>query len=218
MPRAASIKIGHVSPRTGPLAGFGEADGFILEQVRGILAGGIAVGGKHLSGADHQQGQPVEREPRRRGRVRADPRRQGRPHRRRRDARHHQSGRRPGRGQRGALHHHQLPVAAVFLRPQGRSGQGLHLDLSFLLGPRGRDRAFLALWDSAPTNKVVGGLFPNDADGNAWGDPQRGLPPALAKAGYKLHRSRPLPADEQRLHRRRSPPSRRRAPRSSPAT
>ena len=46
--------------------------------------------------------------------------------------------------------------------------------------------AFLALWDGAPTNKVVGGLFPNDADGNAWGDPQRGLPPALAKAGYKL--------------------------------
>ena len=39
---------------------------------------------------------------------------------------------------------------------------------------------------SAPTNKVVGGLFPNDADGNAWGDPQRGLPPALAQAGYKL--------------------------------
>ena len=36
------IKIGHVSPRTGPLAGFGEADGFILEQVRGILAKGIA--------------------------------------------------------------------------------------------------------------------------------------------------------------------------------
>ena len=33
---------------------------------------------------------------------------------------------------------------------------------------------------------MVGGLFPNDADGNAWGDPQRGLPPALAKAGYKL--------------------------------
>jgi hypothetical protein len=46
--------------------------------------------------------------------------------------------------------------------------------------------AFLALWDSAPTNKVVGGLFPNDADGNAWGDAQLGLPPALAKAGYKL--------------------------------
>jgi branched-chain amino acid transport system substrate-binding protein len=32
----------------------------------------------------------------------------------------------------------------------------------------------------------MGGLFPNDADGNAWGDAQRGLPPALIKAGYKL--------------------------------
>ena len=33
---------------------------------------------------------------------------------------------------------------------------------------------------------MVGGLFPNDADGNAWGDKERGLPPALAAAGYKL--------------------------------
>ena len=40
------IKIGHVSPRTGPLAGFGEADGFILDQVRSILAKGLENGGK----------------------------------------------------------------------------------------------------------------------------------------------------------------------------
>src|SRR5438067_4247945 len=40
------IKIGHVSPRTGPLAGFGEADSFIIEQVRATLANGIAIGGK----------------------------------------------------------------------------------------------------------------------------------------------------------------------------
>ena len=44
-PRSAQakvIKIGHVSPRTGPLAGFGEADSFILEQVRGISRQGPA--------------------------------------------------------------------------------------------------------------------------------------------------------------------------------
>ena len=40
------IKIGHVSPKTGPLAGFGEADGFILEQVRGLLRNGLNSGGK----------------------------------------------------------------------------------------------------------------------------------------------------------------------------
>src|SRR5260370_6003083 len=39
------IKIGHVSPKTGPLAGFGEADAFILDQVRGILARGLQSGG-----------------------------------------------------------------------------------------------------------------------------------------------------------------------------
>src|SRR5215468_5445527 len=44
--QSRAIKIGHVSPRTGPLAGFGEADTFILEQVRGILAKGLEVGGK----------------------------------------------------------------------------------------------------------------------------------------------------------------------------
>ena len=40
------INIGHVSPKTGPLAGFGEADGFILEEVRGILGKGFVSGGK----------------------------------------------------------------------------------------------------------------------------------------------------------------------------
>src|SRR3984893_14962700 len=39
------IKIGHVRPKTGPLAGFGEADGFILEQVRVILSKGLQSGG-----------------------------------------------------------------------------------------------------------------------------------------------------------------------------
>ena len=43
-PRA--IKLGLVSPHTGPLAGFGEADGFILDQVKGILAKGLPIGGK----------------------------------------------------------------------------------------------------------------------------------------------------------------------------
>ncbi len=46
--------------------------------------------------------------------------------------------------------------------------------------------AFTDLWDSAPTNKVVGSLFPNDADGNAWADPKFGFPAAMPKAGYKL--------------------------------
>ena len=47
-------------------------------------------------------------------------------------------------------------------------------------------RVFTAMWDQLDTNKKVGGLFPNDADGNAWGDPENGLKPGLAAAGYDL--------------------------------
>ena len=43
---------------------------------------------------------------------------------------------------------------------------------------------FLNMWNQLDTNKVVGGLFPNDGDGNAWGDPVNGVPPAFKAAGY----------------------------------
>ena len=42
------------------------------------------------------------------------------------------------------------------------------------------------MWGQLETNKKVGGLFPNDGDGNAWGDPNVGFPPVLAKLGYTL--------------------------------
>src|SRR5271165_1056208 len=43
------IKIGHISPQTGPLAPFAEADPFILEQVRAALSKGLT-----NSGVSHQ--------------------------------------------------------------------------------------------------------------------------------------------------------------------
>ena len=45
---------------------------------------------------------------------------------------------------------------------------------------------FTAMWGQLDTNQVVGALFPNDADGNAWGDPVVGFPPVLAERGYTL--------------------------------
>ena len=42
------------------------------------------------------------------------------------------------------------------------------------------------MWSQVATNKAVGGLFPNDGDGNAWGDKVVGFPPVLEKGGYKL--------------------------------
>lgn len=44
-----TLRIGVVSPRSGPLALFGEGDGFVLDQVRKQLAGGIEAGGKRYA-------------------------------------------------------------------------------------------------------------------------------------------------------------------------
>ena len=45
---------------------------------------------------------------------------------------------------------------------------------------------FTNMWGQLDTNKSVGALFPNDGDGNAWGDPNVGFPPVLADQGYTL--------------------------------
>ena len=45
---------------------------------------------------------------------------------------------------------------------------------------------FIAMWDQVSTNKKVGFLFANDADGQAWTDAAQGLPPAVKAAGYEF--------------------------------
>src|SRR5437764_15279600 len=180
------IKIGHVSPRTGPLAGFGEADGFILDQVRGILANGLQSGGRSYQGQiiskDSQSscsrpaevaselilGDKVDLIV-----ASATP-----------DTTN------PVADQAEV---NEVPCVATncpwqpyFFGRKGDPAKGFTWTYLFFWGLEDVIAAFTALWDGAPTNKVVGGLFPNDADGNAWGDKERGLPPALAAAGYKL--------------------------------
>ena len=180
------IKIGHVSPRTGPLAGFGEADGFILEQVRGILAKGLESGGKtyqvEIVSKDSQssgtRASEVASELILRDKVdlivaSATP-----------DTTN------PVADQAEV---NEVPCITTncpwqpyFFGRNGDPKKGFAWTYHFFWGLEDVIAAFLALWEGQPTNKVVGGLFPNDADGNAWGDPQRGLPPALAQAGCRL--------------------------------
>src|ERR1035438_4756758 len=39
------LKIGYVSPETGPLAPFGEADAFVVDGIRNVVQGDIMAGG-----------------------------------------------------------------------------------------------------------------------------------------------------------------------------
>jgi branched-chain amino acid transport system substrate-binding protein len=52
------------------------------------------------------------------------------------------------------------------------------------LGLEGIVSNFIAMWDQVSTNKKVGFIFANDADGQAWTDMNTGLPPAVQAAGY----------------------------------
>ena len=52
------IKIGYVSPRTGPLAGFGEADDFIIAGLDKRLTEGVAIGGNRHPHKQHLKERP----------------------------------------------------------------------------------------------------------------------------------------------------------------
>src|SRR6185295_15949078 len=96
------------------------------------------------------------------------------------------------RDRRGGLHLHGGAVATMVRWASGQSRrwpaglEAVQLHLPLLLGTRGHHRRFTNMWGQVQTNKSVGGLFPNDGDGNAWGDQKLGLPPVLSKQGFKL--------------------------------
>lgn len=71
----------------------------------------------------------------------------------------------------------------------GRGGdpkEGFEWTYHFFWGLEDVIGSFTNLWEQVPTNKVIGVLFPNDSDGNAWADKKHGFPPVLEKMGYKI--------------------------------
>ena len=212
-----TLKIGYVSPQTGPLAGFGETDNFVVGGIRKAVRDGLSIRGKSV---------PVEvlvrdsqSDPNRAAEVASrlilsdkvdlmlvvehagDDEPGLRPVRGQRDAVHLDAS---ARGSRGSSAAAASPRPASS-RPTTSSG-----------GSRTSSPSSSTCGHACQTNKVVGALWPNDGDGNAWGDPKLGFPPALAKAGYKLvdpGRYRTSPTTSPRRSRR----SRRRSARSSPA-
>lgn len=64
--------------------------------------------------------------------------------------------------------------------------KGFESTFLFAFGLEDAIAAYLKLWEGTETNRKVGMLLPNDADGNAWGDAKFGFPPALKAAGYEV--------------------------------
>ncbi len=56
----------------------------------------------------------------------------------------------------------------------------------FFWGLEDVEAVYLDMWNQVPTNKKAGALWPNDPDGKAWGDKKTGFGPVVAKDGYSI--------------------------------
>ena len=181
-----TIKIGHVSPRTGPLAGFAEADEHVLENIQKLFSAGLQNNGKNYSveiiSKDSQSN------PNRAAEVAADlilneevdiivaastP-----------DTTNPVSDQ--AEVNEVPCITTDCPWQPYFFGRNGNPAVGFDYTYHFFWGLEDVIACFLDLWDSSGAKKTVAGLFPNDADGNAWGDPEVGFPKPLAAAGYTL--------------------------------
>src|SRR5262245_34311838 len=180
------LKIGYVSPQTGPLAPFGEADKFVIGGVQSLLKDGIAIAGRahpvQIVVRDSQSN------PNRAGEVAADL-----ILREKIDIMAVGNTPETANPVSDQCELNEVPCVSSlcpwqpwFFGRKGDPAKGFNWTYHFFWGLEDIIAVFLNMWNTVPTNKMVGGLFPNDGDGNAWGDPKLGLPPALAKDGYKL--------------------------------
>jgi branched-chain amino acid transport system substrate-binding protein len=183
---AKTIKIGFVSPETGPIAAFGSADAFVVGEVRKAIGDGLTIGGTKY---------PVEIL------VRDS---QSNPSRASEIAAELITKDKVTLMLASSTSDTVNPVAdqcelngvpcvttdtpweAYFFGRGGDPGKGFDWTYHFFWGASQIVQTFTSLWNSIETNKVVGALWSNDPDGVALSDAQKGLPPAYAKAGFKV--------------------------------
>lgn len=183
---ADTVKIGYVSPQTGPLAPFGEADKWVIDQMKAAFKDGLVIGGKkhdvQILLKDSQSN------PNRAGEVANDlilkdkvalMLTAGTPE--------------TANPVCDACELNEIPcVSSVvpwqpwFFGRKGAPDKGFNWTYHMFWGLEDVIANFTNGWNSVPTNKKVGGLFPNDGDGNAWGDKELGFPKPLTAQGYTL--------------------------------
>jgi branched-chain amino acid transport system substrate-binding protein len=181
--QGAKIKLGYVSPQSGPLAGFAESDAY---NIAAFLATEIgknfevivkdsqsnpnraAEVAKELIVSDEIDLMLVASTPETTNPVATTCEAEGMP-----------------------VISTKAPWQPWFIGQQGNPGdpaswKPFNFAFHYFWGLEDVIAVFTNMWGQLETNKKVGGLFPNDADGNAWGDPNVGLKPGLGAAGFDL--------------------------------
>jgi branched-chain amino acid transport system substrate-binding protein len=182
---AETIKVGFISPRTGPLAAFGETDPYVLEVSRKALSKGLTIGAKQYTI------EILDRD------TQSDPARAG------------QLAKEliNGSGIDFMLTTSTpetvnpvsdaceaagvpclstvMPWEAWYFGRGAKPGEPSPFKWTyhFSFGVKNFFDCYVSQWHEIPTNKKVGALYPNDADGNAI---RANLIPLLEKAGFTV--------------------------------
>jgi branched-chain amino acid transport system substrate-binding protein len=182
---AQTLRIGFISPLTGPLAGFGQSDPFVLDLVRKKTGGKIQVGGK--AWAFELIARDTQSDPSRASQLAKD----------------------LINGQKidlmlttstpevvnpvaDACEAAGVPCLSTiepweswYFGRGGKPGQPspFRWTYHFCFGTAQFAEMYVSIWRGLSTNKKVGVLYPNDADGNAL---RAHLVPELQKAGFSV--------------------------------
>ncbi len=180
------LKIGFTAPLTGPLAGFGEANDFILKGINELAKDGLMVGDRSLkveiTVRDTQSNSDTAAQ--QAGKLITD----------------------DGVDLMLAIATPEMinPVAdqceangvpclstlapwqPYFFGRKGDPAKGFDWTYHFFWGAEQLVGNFVEMWNTIPTNKKVGILCPNDPDGNALADAKTGFPAGAAAAGYTV--------------------------------
>jgi len=182
---ATSLKIGFVSPQTGAISFFAAPDAFVLNQTKNVFQNGVKIGGQtyavdilvkdsqsnpnraaevasNLILGDRVDLMVAGNTPATTNPVADQCELQGVP-----------------------CITNDTPWQPHFFGRRGDPKTGFKWTSHFFWGLEDVIEVYTNLWNSLSSNKSVGGLFPNDEDGNAWGG-DKGFPPVLKQQGYRM--------------------------------
>jgi len=189
--QARNVRIGYVTPQTGPLAAFAEVDEFVINGVLEAVSGGIQSGSRTFnievvikdSQSSPSRAAEVARELIIEDEI---------------DIMVVSHTPETVNPVSTICELEEIPCISTlapwqpyFIGRQGNPGdpsswKPFDYTYHFLWGLEDIIAVFSNMWGQLDTNAKVGGLFPNDADGNAWGDPNVGIPPAMAEKGFEV--------------------------------
>ena len=180
-----TLKIGFVSPLTGPAAGFGEPDGYVIELATKALANGLDIGGKRYNvqiiqkdgESNPAQGAAVAQELINNDKI---------------DLMLTTSTPETINPVSDACEAAGIPYIttvcpweAWYFGRGAKPGEPSPFKFGsiFSFGVEQFALTYIASWDKIPTNKKIAVMWPNDADGNAI---RAALGPMLTNAGYTI--------------------------------